>query len=104
MTARLAVLASGRGSNLQAILHAIEAGTLKADVVGVFSDRPAAAALRQVPPEKRWSARPAAFSARAAVTRLSGDSSGRASCAKAGAAAAVASKADAAVSDATLFM
>lgn len=66
MTARLAVLASGRGSNLQAILHAIEAGTLKADVVGVFSDRPAAAALQQVPPEKRWSARPAAFSERAA--------------------------------------
>ena len=66
MTARLAVLASGRGSNLQAILHAIEAGTLKADVVGVFSDRPAAPALQQVPPEKRWSARPAAFSERAA--------------------------------------
>ena len=66
MTARLAVLASGRGSNLQAILHAIAAGTLKADVVGVFSDRPAAPALQQVPPEKRWSARPAAFSARAA--------------------------------------
>ena len=50
MTARLAVLASGRGSNLQAILHAIAAGTLKADVVGVFSDRPAAPALQQVPP------------------------------------------------------
>ena len=66
MTARLAVLASGRGSNLQAILHAIAAGTLKADVVGVFSDRPAAPALQQVPPEKRWSARPAAFSERAA--------------------------------------
>jgi hypothetical protein len=40
MTVRIAVLASGRGSNLQAILQAIAAGTLDADVVGVFSDKP----------------------------------------------------------------
>ncbi|HVJ36331.1 MAG TPA: phosphoribosylglycinamide formyltransferase, partial [Stenotrophomonas sp.] len=37
MTARLAVLASGRGSNLQAILDAIASGALDAQVVGVFS-------------------------------------------------------------------
>lgn len=45
MTLRLAVLASGRGSNLQAILDAIDAGTLDADVVGVWSDRSDAQAL-----------------------------------------------------------
>jgi phosphoribosylglycinamide formyltransferase-1 len=44
---RLAVLASGRGSNLQAILDAIAVGTLNATVVGVFSDRPRAAALQR---------------------------------------------------------
>ena len=61
MTARIAVLASGRGSNLLAILQAIADGTLDAEVVGVFSDKPHAPALRQVPPDRRWSARPAAF-------------------------------------------
>lgn len=65
MTARIAVLASGRGSNLQAILRAIEAGTLKAEVVGVFSDRTAAPALRLVPPVARWSAKPSGFPDRA---------------------------------------
>ena len=54
MTIRLAVLASGRGSNLQAILDAIERGALDADVVGVFSDKPAAAALQRVPEPRRW--------------------------------------------------
>ncbi|MEF2147453.1 phosphoribosylglycinamide formyltransferase [Aquilutibacter rugosus] len=43
---RLAVLASGRGSNLQAILDAIEQDRLHAQVVGVFSDKPNANALR----------------------------------------------------------
>jgi phosphoribosylglycinamide formyltransferase-1 len=42
---RLAVLASGRGSNLQAILDAIVAHELPARVVGVFSDKRAAPAL-----------------------------------------------------------
>jgi phosphoribosylglycinamide formyltransferase-1 len=51
---RLAVLASGRGSNLQAILDAIEDGTLPARVVGVFSDRPQAQALQRVEPGLRW--------------------------------------------------
>jgi phosphoribosylglycinamide formyltransferase-1 len=42
---RLAVLASGRGSNLQAVLDAIAGGALDAQVAGVFSDRPSAKAL-----------------------------------------------------------
>ncbi|MDR7097996.1 phosphoribosylglycinamide formyltransferase-1 [Lysobacter niabensis] len=42
---RLAILASGRGSNLLAILEAIARGELDATVVGVFSDRRAAPAL-----------------------------------------------------------
>jgi phosphoribosylglycinamide formyltransferase-1 len=42
---RLAVLASGRGSNLRAILDAIARGELDAQVVGVFSDRAKAVAL-----------------------------------------------------------
>lgn len=54
MTIRLAVLASGRGSNLQAILDAIAADALDARVCGVFSDRPGAAALRRVPAGLRW--------------------------------------------------
>ncbi|GAB3377756.1 phosphoribosylglycinamide formyltransferase [Lysobacter fragariae] len=45
MLMRLAVLASGRGSNLLAILDAIADGRLDADVVGVFSDKPDAMAL-----------------------------------------------------------
>ena len=55
MTIRLAVLASGRGSNLHAILDAIAGGMLDARVVGVFSDRPAAPALQRVPGPLRWS-------------------------------------------------
>lgn len=65
MTLRIAVLASGRGSNLQAILAAIADGRLDADVVGVFSDRPQAPALQCVPIERRWSARPSHFPDRA---------------------------------------
>ena len=55
MSIRIAVLASGRGSNLQAILDAIASGALEAEVVGVFSDKPAAAALQRVPEPQRWS-------------------------------------------------
>ena len=65
MTARIAVLASGRGSNLQAILQAIADRTLDAEVVRVFSDKPNAPALRQVSDDRRWSARPASFPDRA---------------------------------------
>ncbi len=42
---RLAVLISGRGSNLQAIVDAIAAGRLAAQVVQVISNRPGAAGL-----------------------------------------------------------
>ena len=45
MTIRIAVLASGGGSNLQALLDAIDTGKLDARIVGVFSDKPNAFAL-----------------------------------------------------------
>ncbi|HSE58710.1 MAG TPA: phosphoribosylglycinamide formyltransferase [Nitrospiraceae bacterium] len=44
---RIGVLASGRGSNLQAIIDAIEAGTLQAQVVVVISNKRDAAALER---------------------------------------------------------
>ncbi|MEW6542168.1 MAG: phosphoribosylglycinamide formyltransferase [Nitrospirota bacterium] len=44
---RLAVLASGRGSNLQAIIEAIEAGSLDARIVLVLSNKQDAAALER---------------------------------------------------------
>lgn len=52
---RIAVLASGRGSNLQAILDAISNGSLDAEVVGVFSDKPGCEALLRVDEALRWS-------------------------------------------------
>lgn len=42
---RLAVLASGRGSNLRALLDAQDRGELRTSIVGVFSDRPACGAI-----------------------------------------------------------
>ncbi len=42
---RLAVLASGRGSNLAAILAAQATGVLHTEVVGVFSDQPTSGAI-----------------------------------------------------------
>ncbi|MEK6764493.1 MAG: formyltransferase family protein, partial [Nitrospirota bacterium] len=36
---RVAVLASGRGSNLQAVIDAIEAGTVQAKIVAVISNK-----------------------------------------------------------------
>ena len=44
---RFAVLVSGRGSNLQAVMDACDDGTLAADVVSVHSDRPDCAAIRR---------------------------------------------------------
>ena len=44
---RLAVLASGSGTNLQALLDAIAGGTLEAEVVVVVSNRAEAGALRR---------------------------------------------------------
>jgi phosphoribosylglycinamide formyltransferase-1 len=61
---RIAVLASGRGSNLQVLLDAIAQGTLAADIVGVFSDKPQAPALQRVPDALRWSADARSFADR----------------------------------------
>jgi formyltetrahydrofolate-dependent phosphoribosylglycinamide formyltransferase len=44
---RLVVLASGNGSNLQAIIEACESGKLPAEVVAMISDRKAAFALER---------------------------------------------------------
>lgn len=71
--ARLAVLASGRGSNLQAITAAIAAGQLDAQVVAVLSDKPDAPALLQVVAEQRWARSPKDFVDRAAFDAALGD-------------------------------
>lgn len=44
---RVAVLASGRGSNLQAIIDAVEAGRVSAQIVAVISNKQNAAALER---------------------------------------------------------
>jgi len=44
---RVAVLASGRGSNLQAVIDAIEAGEVDATIVAVISNKKDAAALER---------------------------------------------------------
>ena len=66
MKIRIAALASGRGSNLQAVIDAITAGTLDAEIIGVFSDKPDAAALQRVPEQLRWSRKPKAYASREA--------------------------------------
>jgi len=42
---RIVVLASGRGSNLAALIRATQDGTVPADIAGVFSDKRSAGAL-----------------------------------------------------------
>ncbi len=71
--ARIAVLASGRGSNLQCLLDGIAAGQLQAEIVGVFSDKPAAPALQKVPSERRWARLPKDFESREAFDLALGD-------------------------------
>lgn len=44
---RVAVLVSGRGSNLQAVIDAIEAGTVRAKIVAVISNKKDAPALER---------------------------------------------------------
>ncbi len=44
---RLAILASGAGTNLQALIDAIASGALTADIVGVFSDKAKSPALQR---------------------------------------------------------
>lgn len=46
-TPRLVVMASGRGSNFQALLDAIEAGRLRATIGALISDQPEALALER---------------------------------------------------------
>lgn len=47
MSLRVAVLASGEGSTLQAMIDARDAGRLDVDFVGLFSDKPGARALER---------------------------------------------------------
>lgn len=44
---RLVILASGAGTNLQALIDAIACGELPAEIAGVFSDQPRCAALQR---------------------------------------------------------
>lgn len=44
---RIVVLASGSGSNLQALIDAVQCGKLQATIAAVFSDRPEAGALQR---------------------------------------------------------
>lgn len=73
MRRRIAVLASGRGSNLQAVLDAIATGSLDAEIVGVFSDKPAAQALQRVSEPLRWSRDAKSYAAREDFDRELGD-------------------------------
>jgi phosphoribosylglycinamide formyltransferase-1 len=72
---RIGVLVSGGGSNMQAVLEAIAAGTIHGDIVLVIADRPGAYAL-----ERARSANiatevitPADFTSRAAFSQALGD-------------------------------
>ncbi len=47
MACRLSILASGAGTNLQALIDAIGSDELAAEIVGVFSDKPKCAALQR---------------------------------------------------------
>lgn len=71
--ARIAVLASGRGSNLQCLLDGIAAGQLDAEIVGVFSDKPGASVLGKVPLALRWARSPKDFANREAFDEALGD-------------------------------
>lgn len=73
MHPRLAVLASGRGSNLQCLLDGITTGSLPAQIVGVFSDRIDAEALHKVAAPLRWARNPKDFSDRAAFDQALAD-------------------------------
>lgn len=70
---RIAVLASGRGSNLQCLLDGIAGGQLHARIAGVFSDRPGAAALDKVAAAQRWARKPGEFASREAFDAALGD-------------------------------
>jgi phosphoribosylglycinamide formyltransferase-1 len=65
---RIAVLASGRGSNLAALIAACSDGRIAARVVGVFSDKPAsgAIALANESGIAAWAQQPSSFDSREA--------------------------------------
>lgn len=65
---RIAVLASGRGSNLQAIHTACANGVLQSQIVGVFSDKPGSGAIAFAKQHRIHYAaiKPSEFNARAA--------------------------------------
>ena len=69
---RIAVLASGRGSNLQAIYAACESGVLKSQIVGVFSDKPGSGAIAFAKQNKIYcyANKPNEFSSREAFEHL----------------------------------
>ncbi len=67
---RIAALASGRGSNLQALIDAVAAGRLDAQLVGVFSDKADAFALKRA---RRAGVPAFALSPRDFATRLAFD-------------------------------
>ena len=68
MSLRIAVLASGRGSNLGALLAGCDDGRIRGHVVGVFSDKPqsGAVALAAESGVHAWSMKPNAFETREA--------------------------------------
>lgn len=68
MSLRLAVLASGRGSNFAALLQACAAGRIDGRVVGLFSDKPGsgAMALASASAVHAWAMKPNAFETREA--------------------------------------
>lgn len=65
---RVVVLASGEGSNLQALMDAIAAGVLRARIVAVCSDRPGCRALARAEAAgiAGWARAPREFASRAA--------------------------------------
>jgi len=71
MALRLAMLASGRGSNVQAVIDAVADGHLDAQIAGVFSDRPEALALTRARNAgmAAHALSPTAFASRAAFDR-----------------------------------
>ena len=64
--ARIAVLASGQGSNFAAILSAIDAGRISGDVIALLSDKPdsGAVAIARAASMPAWSQRPKDFASR----------------------------------------
>ena len=63
---RIAVLASGRGSNLKALVDACQDGRIAARVVGVFSDKPASGAIARANEAgiSAWAQKPSGFASR----------------------------------------